>query len=255
MSAGILARCCAASLQPCDVPVGSTSSSSFGAHPLAAHLKMGHLREPSPVAADPTANSSMLPSNLRSLAPVCASKTLICSAAFSSGLAGSRLLYDSMYRSSGLNSMYETCARAPAASVKANAAGPGNARMPQKTGYALPQSPGSLAYVQRCKAALHAGGLLADSARGIRGVRAHVGVGEADKAGEGGSPPQRDALPVHGGEVGAVGGPAHKGLRPEGALVDLLRLRPLRVVPADLRRILIPDHKLVAAARVHHPVP
>jgi hypothetical protein len=39
------------------------------AHPLAAHLKMGHLREPSPMAAEPTANSSMLPSNLRSLAP------------------------------------------------------------------------------------------------------------------------------------------------------------------------------------------
>ena len=76
------------------------------AYPLAAHLKMGHLREPSPKAAEPTANSSMLPSNLRSLPPpLWASKMLTSRAAFSWGFVGSLLLYESTYFSSGLNSM------------------------------------------------------------------------------------------------------------------------------------------------------
>ena len=83
----------------------------------------------------------------------------------------------------------------------------------------------------------------------------HILVREAGEALEGGSPPQRNALSVHGGQVGAVGGPPYKGLCPEGALVHLLCLRPLCIVPADLCGVLIADHKLIAPPRVHHPVP
>lgn len=62
----------------------------------------------------------------------------------------------------------------------------------------------------------------------------HIGVRHAGDALPGPAAPHRNTLPVDRGQQAAVHGPLHEGLRPEGAPVHVLRLRPSRVIPQHL---------------------
>ena len=77
-------------------------------------------------------------------------------------------------------------------------------------------------------------------------------VGKLLEAREAGAAPQRDALPVHGGEVVTARRPLHVRLGPEVALVHLHGFVLLRVVPVDLGSVAESDGVLVAAALVKH---
>ena len=80
----------------------------------------------------------------------------------------------------------------------------------------------------------------------------HAVVGKLLEAREAGAAPQRDALPVHGGEEITAGRPLHVRLGPEVALVHLHGFVLLRVVPVDLGGVAETNGVLVAAALVEH---
>ena len=81
----------------------------------------------------------------------------------------------------------------------------------------------------------------------------HARVLHARQAREAGPAPQRNALPVHRGDVVAARRPLHVRLRPVAAAVHLVRPLGVRVVPVQLRLVRKARRKLVAPARVQQP--